>query len=128
MRRSNAVIGVLSLVPIGSALIPSAHILFATRGLQQQQRHYYNNDCCLTTTYNTISTQLDMRTRRRRRKRVRRGRHNHGSDGIAVTDDDEKCAIFLEDCDHTGIAKSIDSEYSAEEEKLGMSFWEVLER
>jgi len=123
MRRSNAVIGVLSLVPIGSALIPSAHIsLFATRGLQQ--RH---NDCCLTTTYNTISTQLDMRTRRRRRKRVRRGRHNHGSDGIAVTDD-EKCAIFLEDCDHTGIAKSIDSEYSAEEEKLGMSFWEVLER
>jgi len=124
MRRSNALIGLLSLVPIGSALIPSAHISFATRGLQQQQRHY--NDCCLIT-YNTISTQLDMRTRRRRRKRVRRGRHNHGSDGIAVTDD-EKCAIFLEDCDHTGIAKSIDSEYSAEEEKLGMSFWEVLER
>ena len=121
MRRSNVLIGLLSLVPIGSALIPSAHIIFATRGLQQ--RH---NDCCLTT-YNTINTQLDMRTRRRRRKRVRRGRHNHGSDGIAVTDD-EKCAIFLEDCDHTGIAKSIEAEYAAEEEKLGMSFWEVLER
>ena len=128
MRRSNVLIGLLSLVPIGSALIPSAHIsLFATRGLQlQQQRHYSNNDCCLTT-YNTINTQLDMRTRRRRRKRVRRGRHNHDSDGIAVTDD-EKSAIFLEDCDHTGIAKSIEAEYAAEEEKLGMSFWEVLER
>ena len=126
MRRSNnAVIGLLSLAPIGSALIPSAHI-FATRGLQQQ-RHYNNDDCCLLTTYNTISTQLDMRTRRRRRKRIRRSRHNHDSDGIAVTDD-EKCAIFLEDCDHTGIAKSIEAEYAAEEEKLGMSFWEVLER
>ena len=128
MRRTSTVIGLLSLVPIGSALIPSAHISFA-RGLQQQRHN--NNDCCRTTS--TLCTQLDMRTRRRRRRRVRRGRHNHGSDDRmdnidgSVTDD-ERCAIFLEDCDHTGIAKSIDAEYAAEEEKLGLSFWEVLER
>jgi len=61
------------------------------------------------------------RPRRRRRRRVR-----HGIDG---EQDIDNCVIFFrEDIDHQGLAKSIDREYAMEKDKLGLSFWDVLER
>mmetsp|Transcript_10705 Transcript_10705/g.22994 ORF Transcript_10705/g.22994 Transcript_10705/m.22994 type:complete len:1161 (+) Transcript_10705:103-3585(+) len=68
------------------------------------------------------STALHARTRRRRRRR----RVRHGVD----RDQDLEDCVYLDrgDIDHQGLAKSIDAEYAIEEAKLGLSFWEVLER
>ena len=57
----------------------------------------------------------------RRRRQRRRTRHRDEDDGY--------CSILdRDDIDHLGLAKSIDEEYAVEESKLGLTFWEVLER
>lgn len=68
-------------------------------------------------TSSSSTTELSMRRRRRRRRRR----------GGTIVDDPDDC-IFRDRDEHIGLAKSVDKEYLAEEAKLGLSFWEVLER
>jgi hypothetical protein len=63
-------------------------------------------------------------TKKSSRRRRRRRRTRHGIDSEV-----EDCFILdRQDIDHQGLAKNIDAEYFVEEEKLGLSFWDVLER
>ena len=98
--------------PASSCRTPST--LFASRiALLQSNRHA-----------STTTTALNARARRRRKRR-RRGRARHGVD---VAEFEDCMVLDRGDIDHQGLAKSIDAEYAAEEEKLGLSFWQVLER
>jgi hypothetical protein len=79
---------------------------------------------------NTFSTTaLDGRRRSKRRKRRGGGRSRRGDYDDDEYDEDDDCVFYeREELSITGLAKSIDAEYKIEEEKLGLSFWEVLQR
>jgi hypothetical protein len=71
----------------------------------------------------------------RRRRRLRRGpKHyyyeNDPDDDDDSTSNDITCPTPLIDdqIDHAGLSKSIDAEYAAEEAKLDLTFWQILER
>ena len=76
-------------------------------------------------------TILDNRNRSpsRRRRRIRRG-PKHYYDTYKPSEDDEVyCPIYTDlPIDHAGLSKSIDDEYAAEEAKIDLTFWQILER
>lgn len=67
----------------------------------------------------------------RRRRRIRRGPKHYYEDDTETADDfDINCPIVYTDepIDHAGLSKSIDDEYAAEEAKIDLTFWQILER
>eukprot|EP00985_Skeletonema_marinoi_P005808 scaffold2521_cov95-Skeletonema_marinoi.AAC.1 len=70
-----------------------------------------------------------QRRRSKRRRRRRRMRHGHGDYDDDDYDDGEDCELVeRSDLSILGLAKSIDAEYKNEEDKLGLNFFEVLQR
>ncbi|KAL7490764.1 hypothetical protein ACHAWT_000667, partial [Skeletonema menzelii] len=77
------------------------------------------------------STTLHARRRSKRRKRRRRMRHGLGdydNDEDDYDDGDDCQLLDRSELSILGLAKSIDAEYKSEEEKLGLGFFEVLQR
>lgn len=114
-------LGLLICLPIGGLTLtypsPSLH-----HNINDVTNNNIGRTIILTSSTTTTTTELSMRRRRRRRRR---------RSGTIVTiseDDDPDDCIFRDRDEHIGLAKSVDEEYLAEEAKLGLSFWEVLER
>ena len=108
-------LGLFICLPIGGLTL----ITYPSPSLHHNINDVTNNNIGRTIILTSSSSTTELSMRRRRRRRRRRGG--------TIVDDPDDC-IFRDRDEHIGLAKSVDKEYLAEEAKLGLSFWEVLER
>ena len=89
---------------------------------------------CTAAAHSSPATSLGVRARRRKRRKRKKKRILHGS-GDYYEEEEESIDCVGMDCyvlERDGLdplqdlVKSIDKEYSVEEEKLNLSFWDVL--